>query len=224
MQQPMPAAGMICAQLDPSVTDPTSNRAKCLEAVRHAIADRGDIIVLPELATSCYMFELTAEARGLALATEDKLFVEIAELLNGTDSIVIVCFCELGPGETLWKSAEVISAAGVLTDYRKTHLWDRETLFFQLGSDPAPVIDTAPGQIGILICYDLESSEMPRTLAVNGAYLVVVPTNWPLGEHPDDERAAEIITRKRRRQRTAFLFSAAIARVPSAANDGLRAQ
>ncbi len=34
---------------------------------------------------------------------------------------------------------------------------------------------------------------MPRLLALAGADLLVVPTNWPSGEHPKAERVAEVI-------------------------------
>lgn len=184
---------VVCAQLDPVVGDLPANQDKCLDAVRAAVADGADVVVLPELSTSGYVFESVAEARSLAIPQDHEFFGRLAGLLAGTDTIVVVGFCELGPSGTLWNSAAMVGADGVIAVYRKTHLWDRETLFFEPGADPAPVIDTPHGRLGILICYDLEFAEMPRALALAGADLIAVPTNWPLGEHPDDERAAEVI-------------------------------
>jgi predicted amidohydrolase len=44
-------------------------------------------------------------------------------------------------------------------------LWDRERLIFTPGDAPPPVLTTRFGRIGVLICYDLEFPEMPRSLA-----------------------------------------------------------
>jgi predicted amidohydrolase len=49
------------------------------------------------------------------------------------------------------------------------------------------------GKLAVLICYDLEFPEMTRMLALAGADLVAVPTNWPLVERPAGERAPEVI-------------------------------
>ena len=77
--------------------------------------------------------------------------------------------------------------------YRKSHLWDRETLVFTAGDEPPPVIDTPHGRLGVMICYDAEFPEMPRMLALAGADLIAVPTNWPVGEHPASDRVAEVV-------------------------------
>ena len=80
--------------------------------------------------------------------------------------------------------------------YRKTHLWDRERLIFTPGDAVPPVLDTAFGRLGVLVCYDLEFPEMPRSLALRGAELLCVPVNWPVverppaGEHPPEQLTA----------------------------------
>ncbi|MDT0263535.1 nitrilase-related carbon-nitrogen hydrolase [Jatrophihabitans lederbergiae] len=184
---------VVCAQLSPVLGELAGNQDRVLAAVCSARADRADVVVLPELATSGYVFQSSEEAASVALAADDAFFGRVAELLAGTNSIVVVGFCERGPGSTLWNGAALIDRSGVVTVYRKTHLWDRETLVFTPGQDPAPIVETVHGRIGILICYDLEFAEMPRALAIAGADLIAVPTNWPSGEHPSDERAAEVI-------------------------------
>jgi predicted amidohydrolase len=184
---------VVCAQLSPEIGDLPSNQEGCLAAVRSALQNDADIIVLPELATSGYVFESQREARSVSMTPDDPFFARLATLLDTTDSIVILGFCEQDPGGALFNSAAAVTSAGVIDVYRKTHLWDRETLIFEPGAERAPVIETVHGRIGILICYDLEFAEMPRSLALRGADLIAVPTNWPLGDHPADERAAEVI-------------------------------
>jgi predicted amidohydrolase len=45
----------------------------------------------------------------------------------------------------------------------------------------------------VLICYDAEFPELTRTVALDGAELLAVPTNWPLVERPPDERPPEAL-------------------------------
>jgi 5-aminopentanamidase len=44
----------------------------------------------------------------------------------------------------------------------------------------------------VIVCYDLEFPEMTRSLALRGADLIVVPTNWPLEINPTGERPPEV--------------------------------
>ena len=147
------------------------------------------------------MFESTAEARREAIPADDVFFGRLAAALTGTRSVVVVGFAEAaeadssaGPAESLpYNSAALIDSTGVVAVYRKTHLWDREKLFFTPGSAPPPVVETAHGRIGLAVCYDFEFPEMPRMLALAGADILVVPTNWPWGERPEGERSGEVL-------------------------------
>lgn len=190
---PTGVARIVCEQIAPMVGDREANLGLIIDAVRRGVAARADIIVLPELATSGYVFASLDEARELAMASDDPFFAVLASELDGTDSVVIVGFSELGAKGVLYNSAVLVSSAGTQAVYRKTHLWDRETLWFTPGSAAPPVVATKHGRIGIAICYDLEFPEMPRQLALAGADLLAIPTNWPLGDHPVGERHAEII-------------------------------
>ena len=191
--EPTGVARVVCEQIEPIVGDRETNFGLILDAVTRAINVRADIVVLPELATSGYVFSSVDEARSLAIAADDPFFDSVAAMLDGTDTVVILGFCELGAKGVLHNSAALVTSTGVAGVYRKTHLWDRETLFFSAGDQAPPVITTVHGRIGIAICYDLEFSEVPRQLALAGADLLAIPTNWPRGDHPAGERHAEII-------------------------------
>jgi predicted amidohydrolase len=172
-----------CVQLAPVVGELAANRALIADALASVDAD---IVVLPELATSGYM--LTApEAAAVALRP--------SELGWDVGPVVIGGFCERGDDGRLYNSAAVVDPRGVQAVYRKTHLWDREPSLFVAGSEPPPIVETAHGRIGVLICYDLEFPEMPRGLALRGADLIACPVNWPLMERvPAGERASEQVT------------------------------
>jgi 5-aminopentanamidase len=93
----------------------------------------------------------------------------------------------------VFNSAALIDPGGLRSVYRKAHLWDAENLLFSPGSTPPPVVSTAYGRIGMLICYDLEIPEWVRLPAMDGAQLLCAPVNWPAFRRPDGERPAEVV-------------------------------
>lgn len=185
-------ARIVCRQLAPKVGELGPNCEASVQAIRDARAQGADVIVLPELVTSGYVFESRAEAASMAITPDHELFGFWADAAGG-QAVVIGGFCEEGPEGVLYNSAAVVDGSGVLAVYRKVHLWDREKLWFEPGAEPPPVIDTSAGRVGVLICYDLEFPEMSRMVALHGAELLAVPTNWPLFERPEGERPLEVV-------------------------------
>jgi predicted amidohydrolase len=183
---------VVCQQMAPVVGDLAANRALILDAADRSLRMGGDVIVLPELATSGYVLGSREEARSVAITRDDVLFVDLARALGGTDSVIVLGFAEHGTSGAVHNSVAAVTAQGVLAVYRKTHLWDRETLLFTPGDTAPPIVETVHGRVGVLVCYDLEFPEMPRSLALAGADILAVPTNWPRGERPEGERAPEV--------------------------------
>ncbi|CAN5151119.1 nitrilase family protein [soil metagenome] len=185
-------------QLAPVVGELEANSERATDAIDRALSsgndtDGGaDIVVLPELVTSGYVFESMAEARSLALAPDDALFGTWAALAARRGSIVVAGFAELGEDDRLYNSAAVIGSDGVLAVYRKAHLWNEEKNFFTAGDQRPPVVETEHGRLGVMICYDLEFPEWTRLAALAGTDILAVPTNWPLVERPAGERAPEV--------------------------------
>jgi predicted amidohydrolase len=182
-----------CQQLAPAFGDLSANRALALAAIREAVADGADVVVLPELITSGYVFESAEEAASLAIGAGHEILDEWADEAARHDIVLAAGFCELGEDGRVHNSAAVLDAGGLRAVYRKLHLWDREKLWFVPGSEPPPVIDTRVGRVGLAICYDLEFPELSRSVALAGAQLLLVPTNWPLVPRPDDERPPEAV-------------------------------
>jgi predicted amidohydrolase len=101
---------------------------------------------------------------------------------------VIGGFAELALDGTLYNSAALVGGAGTLAVYRKLHLWDQESRWFAPGQDPAPVVQTPFGRIGLGVCCDIEFPELSRGLALAGAELIAFPTNWPHDPDPPNGR------------------------------------
>ncbi|WP_283631834.1 nitrilase-related carbon-nitrogen hydrolase [Mycolicibacterium poriferae] len=181
-----------CCQLDPVLGDLPGNEARISAAISDAVSAGADVVVLPELATSGYMFADAAEARVAALAEDSPQFARWCALLG--DSIAVLGFCELGTDGGLYNSAAVLQAGGVTSVYRKTHLWDREKLIFTPGEQLPPVLETRHGALAVMVCYDLEFAELTRQVAVAGADMILAPVNWPQFPRPAGEHPGEVIT------------------------------
>jgi len=181
---------IVCQQVAPRIADLQANRRLSLSAIGDAVAAGADVVVLPELVTSGYMFESAEEAASVAIGATDPLFEEWAA--EAGSAVVVGGFAERGDDGLIYNSAAVVDRSGVIGVYRKGHLWDQEKLCFAPGGMPPRVFDTPAGRIGVLVCYDLEFPEMPRMLALAGAELICVPTNWPLVDRPEGERPPEV--------------------------------
>jgi predicted amidohydrolase len=180
-------------QLAPTLGDLEGNRALALAAIREAIEAGADVIVLPELITSGYRFTSREEVAEAAIGRDHELLAEWAAEAARADVVIVGGFCERGDDDEIYNSAAVLDASGLLAVYRKLHLWDAEKLLFAAGDAAPPVVDTRVGRIAAVICYDLEIPELTRSVALAGAQLLAVPTNWPLVPRPDGERPPEAL-------------------------------
>jgi predicted amidohydrolase len=182
-----------CQQLAPTLGDLEANRALTRGAIGEAVQAGAEVIVLPELITSGYMCAAPVVAASAAVAADGEILREWGAAAAEAGVVIVGGFCERGDDGAVYNSAAVLDPAGLRAVYRKLHLWDREKLVFTPGSEPPPVIDTPVGRIGVLICYDLEFPELTRSVALDGAQLLVVPTNWPLVDRPEGERPPEVV-------------------------------
>ena len=182
-----------CHQIAPVVGELDGNRARALAAIDAAAAAGAQVVVLPELVSSGYVFRDAAEARALAEPADGPTLAGWAERAAAGGLVIVGGFAELGADGRLYNSAALVDPDGVRAVYRKAHLWDREPLVFAAGDEPPAVLDTAHGRIGVIVCYDLEFPEWSRAVALRGAELLCVPTNWPHVRRPHGERPREVM-------------------------------
>ncbi|CAI8909151.1 (R)-stereoselective amidase [Pseudomonas sp. IT-P253] len=182
-----------CCQVAPKIGDLVFNRTLTERAIRSAALRGAQVVVLPELVQSGYLFADRHEALSLSEAVDGptlRLWQALARELN---IVVVGGFCERLEGNQLANSAAMIDAQGLRAVYRKAHLWDAENEIFSAGNAAPPVVETVHGRIGMLICYDLEFPEWVRLPALAGADLLCAPVNWPDGPRPPTERATEVV-------------------------------
>jgi predicted amidohydrolase len=183
---------IVCRQLAPILGDLRANIELSVDAVRESVAAGAHVVVLPELVLSGYMFSSTEEALPVAIEPTHPVFGGWSGAVRDVGGVVVGGFTELASDGLVYNSAAVVDGSGVLAVYRKVHLWDKEKLVFTAGSAQPPVVETPVGKLGVLICFDLEFPEFPRSLALRGAELIAAPTNWPLETVPAGERVPEV--------------------------------
>ncbi|MFE7131838.1 nitrilase family protein [Streptomyces sp. NPDC057638] len=181
-------------QIAPQIGDGAGNQRRIRAAVEEAAGRGAHIVVLPELASTGYVFTDAHELRSVAEAPDGPTLTQWRELAARHDLVIVGGFAELGGDGRLYNAAALVDPGGLRATYRKAHLWDGEkTWGFTPGGAPPPVVDTAYGRIGFMVCYDLEFPEWVRLAALDGAELLCAPVNWPLYPRPEGERPGEIV-------------------------------
>lgn len=208
-----PPIRVSCIQFEPIFGAIDANMARASDLVRAAAAAGSRLIVLPELASTGYVFESAAEAAALAEPVPDGPTTRAWGALAAELGVHIVAGIAESAGDTLYNAAVIVGPEGYIGTYRKAHLWDQENVFFARGDLGFPVFDTALGKVGVAICYDGWFPETFRQLALGGAEIVCIPTNWvPMPDQPEGE-AAMANTLHRAAAHTNGLFIACADRV-----------
>ncbi len=179
--------GLACVQMEPRIGAVEENIAKSVAMASEA-ADRGaDLIVLPELCNSGYVFESREEAQGLAEDARSGPAVRAWAALASARQLWLVAGLNERAEGRIYNSAVVVGPEGVIGVFRKIHLWDAENRFFARGDLGFPVFDLPFGRLGVFICYDGWFPESYRMCALKGADILCVPTNWvPMPDQPPE--------------------------------------
>ncbi len=165
------------AQYEPRIGDPEHNRAEAVAWVEAAADVGAELVVLPELASSGYVFASDAEADALAEDPDTGATVgALVAACRRRGTHVVAGLAERAAG-CRHNSAVVVGPGGRLATYRKLHLFHDERSWFQPG-DGLVVVDLPGVRVGVEICYDLWFPEVARGLALRGAEVIAVPTNW----------------------------------------------
>ncbi len=167
-----------CHQTDPVHGDPVKN----FEAIAGLVAAHSsDLHVFPELGLTGYLFDTKADIARRAEPLDGPLFRKLADLAKKHRTAICTGFMEEAQGK-FFNSAILLDRTGrLVVHYRKVHLFDREKILFEPGDLGFPVGDlqfeSGTVKIGMMICYDWRFPEAARSLALNGAQIVAVPSN-----------------------------------------------
>src|SRR3990172_8019752 len=158
------------------------NLDRAEELVKEAVRQGAQVACLQEMfATWFFAQKLDPASQALAQPMDGPTMTRMRAVAKALGLIVLVPFYERAMAGELYNSAALVDATGeVLGIYRKHHIpmssHFQEKFYFRPGNAGYPVWDTRHGKIGIMICYDRHFPEAARSLGLNGAEFVFVPT------------------------------------------------
>ncbi len=144
--------------------------------------ERADLIVLPEFFAIGYAFQSRKEAESLGeLAEEGPTSEFLIQIAKQTGAIVVGGFIEKADSE-IYNASLMVSKEGVVSTYRKIHLFYKEKKWFSPGNKPYQVyhFNDLDVNIGMMVCFDWIFPEVTRTLAKLGADIIAHPANLVL--------------------------------------------
>ena len=180
MNEAVSAVRVAVVQFDPQVgiQHSQANLEHSLELAREAAINGANLIVLPELANTGYLFGTRQEAFLHAELIPEGPSMQAWLDFARKHQVYLAAGLAERDGVQLFDSAVLVGPGGFIGKYRKAHLWNREKLWFTPGNLGFPVFDTPIGRIGLLICWDIWFPEVPRLLSLQGADIICSLNNW----------------------------------------------
>ncbi len=144
------------------------------------LADRAgagaDLVVLPEMAATGYLFADAAAVRAVAEEPKGPTFQALAPIARAHRCHVVCGFAEVAR-DRLFNSALVIDPSGALAGvYRKTLLYDADLPWATPGDSGYATFDG--GRFGVGICMDLNDDRFVDWVHAARVPVVAFPTNW----------------------------------------------
>jgi 5-aminopentanamidase len=182
-------------QINIRLMDVRANLQTILDRMEEAVRNNADLIVFPECALSGYCFDTREEAILHAEPVPGASTEALGRAASKLGCSAVIGILERD-GDQLYNTAVVIEPGGLAGSYRKLHLpylgVDR---FVTPGDKGFPVFEVGRARVAINICYDCSFPEACRIPKLEGAQILVIPTNWPVSSdswlHVPSVRAIE---------------------------------
>lgn len=154
--------------------------------VAEATAAGADLLALPEAAIGGYLSSLgghgdpsSPDSLPPAVRLDGPELARVRALAG--DLVLVLGVCEADGPEAdpvRYNTVVALTKDGVLGTHRKVHQPLGEHLSYAAG-DSFTAFDSPVGRLGLMICYDKAFPEGARTLALDGAEVVVCVSAWP---------------------------------------------
>lgn len=165
-------------QYEPLFLQPEANLNKLIPMIRGI---NSDLVVLPELALTGYVFATLEEVSRVAESIPDGKCFKTLQKLSEERKISICYGFPEREDQVFYNSSALINPDGTYHIYRKIHLFFREKLFFAPGNKAFFVCEAKKQvKIGMMVCFDWQFPEAARSLALKGAQIICHPSNLVL--------------------------------------------
>ena len=178
-KQPPPFRAAVVQTLA-SLGDLDANIALLRQRTKEAVRQGAKLVVFPECMNSGYLFDSAAHCRQIAEPIDGRYVQEMADLCRTYDIHIASGFTELDKDSgKIFNSGLLLNSSGeLIVHYHKQFLATHDQNWFEIGEKGCPVVDTELGRIGLLICFDGRIPEIARTLALQGAEVIVDMANF----------------------------------------------
>lgn len=191
-------------QMDVTLADVSANLSKMISLVRTTREAGAKLTIFPECALTGYCFSNREEALPYAETIPGPSVEKMAAACSELGGYVVFGLLEKD-GDRLFNALALVGPKGLIASYRKIHLPCLGVdMYTDYGDRPFAVHDIDGVRIGMNICYDGGFPESGRILALMGADLIVLPTNWP----PGAESAADFAINTRAMENTVYYAAA----------------
>ena len=155
------------------------NLARMLERMGEAAAAGARLIVFPEASNNGYYFEDRADAHHKATPIPGAFTDALGQRAKELNVWVVAGLFEQGNGDDVFNCAVLIGPNGELVGkYQKNFFIKADKRWFVPGQTGFKTFDTPLGQLGFFVCADGRIPESARCIALEGADILVNPTNW----------------------------------------------
>lgn len=179
-----------------------------LEAIARLAAEceGAELIVFPALAVTGEVFDCQ-HAMSLAETIPGPNVKVLQEIAREQDAHLVVGLIERDPSGALFESAVVVGPNGVAGVARKAHLTAQDREWATPGDKGFLTLDLPLGRVGVLVGYDAFFPEAVRSLAIDGADLIVCPSlsDWPQVIEAGDRADRFVLWRERARENKLYL-------------------
>jgi NAD+ synthase (glutamine-hydrolysing) len=170
------------AQIYPKLGSLRVNLNKHLSLLSDAKAQGAELVIFPELSLTGYFLQDLLYEVALQPTANDPVFGELLEATARLEIDAVVGFAEIDARGKYYISAAYLSRGDVLHVHRKVYLPTYgmfiDGRFFSPG-DGVRAFDTRFGRVGLLICEDFWHVSSPYLLWLDGADMLIFPTDSP---------------------------------------------
>ncbi|GHO44787.1 nitrilase-related carbon-nitrogen hydrolase [Ktedonospora formicarum] len=172
-------------QYAPSLGEKERNIADLLALVEEAAQHGARIIVLPEMGTTGHCWASRAEIAPYVETIPGPTTQHFQVLATRYQCYIALGLPEVDPEtQAYYNSLALLGPEGLVGTYRKLHSSLYEPRWARDGDQGIQVWETPLGRLGGLIGEDNAYFEAARLAALQGADIVLCPTNWTLEHSP----------------------------------------
>jgi predicted amidohydrolase len=158
---------------DPAWGDVDGNIARIVAGIENVARQGVRLAVLPELATTGYIFDDFAMIKPYLDTVPGKATAAIEKVTRARRIFVVIGIAELDAKSGLgYNTAALIGPHGYIGKYRKHGLNTQDQRWTTVGNLGFPVFDTELGRISMLICYDDTYWQYARLAALHDVDII----------------------------------------------------